>query len=319
MSEFKHPVLFPQTVANILQEMGYRGKVNLEGAIPVVESATNGAAFYVNFFSPSNDDPNQGFEAIQFDTGFRLKPDINFNRLLHRCNWFNNEYRFAKITIGGNKNRFITMRFDLAVLSDDEAFLKNQIGFFIYMIRLFVDEVLETEACKGDGCSELFSDALELLYGFKPDPLEAMELYKKSADLGYAGSQCNLGDQYEKGQFLPKSDDFAIYWYTRSAERGEPTAYVSLATLFAEKAVDRDMLIEATKFALLAVEQLPEGINKKTASDCLTQLEEKLNEEDLVVARCRAHEWSPLYQETRLMSDSPRGAALIESRLQSIH
>ena len=118
---------------------------------------------------------------------------------------------------------------------------------------------------------------------------------------------------------MPKSDEFAVYWYTRAAERGEPTAYLSLATLLSEKSVDREMLIEAAKFAFLAIEKLPEGFNMKTAKDCLSSLKSLLTEDDFALAEARAKSWSPLYQEYRLMSDAPQSQGMIAHEPKTLH
>jgi TPR repeat protein len=157
------------------------------------------------------------------------------------------------------------------------------------------------------------------LFGSNRNPDLAVLLYRKAAEKGYAGSQNNLGDQYESGNNLPKSDEFAVYWYARSAERGEPTAYLSLATLFSQKAVDKEMLIEAAKFAILAIERLPDGLNKKTAKECLASLSSRLEEDDLELAYTLAEGWSPLFQEHRLMSDTPQIREYAEAEYRSLH
>jgi TPR repeat protein len=94
---------------------------------------------------------------------------------------------------------------------------------------------------------------------------EAVRLYWHSAQAGFAGAQNNLGDLYELGKGVPASEGFAIYWYARAAERGEPTAYFSLATILAKGNPDSGQLVEAMKFAILAVEKLPGKKNRQRA------------------------------------------------------
>ena len=64
-------------------------------------------------------------------------------------------------------------------------------------------------------------------WGENPDPEEALRHYQTSADLGFAGAQNNLCDHYERGEVVPQSDVGAVYWYSRAAERGEPTVHLT--------------------------------------------------------------------------------------------
>ncbi len=131
-------------------------------------------------------------------------------------------------------------------------------------------------------------------------------LYRQSAVLGFAGAQNNLGDLYETGQGVPKSDKAAIYWFTRAAERGEPTAYLSLASLLSQDTTDPEILMEALKFAALAYNFLPAGRNKTSAETLSTAIAAKLPQADRQRVLELVTRWVPLYQEERLMSDSPR-------------
>lgn len=319
MSEQQKATLLPEDAATRLQEMGYRGRVIRDGAIVKVESATNGAKFFVNFFSPQDNDPSKGYEEIQFDSGYALPNDVNSARLIQCCNKFNSEYRFAKVAVYGQKYRYVTMKIDFPILSHKPNSFEQCASIFITLLQNFIDEVIQSDACQEDGCTKLHCDAIAALFGSNRNPESAIELYRQAAERGYAGSQNNLGDQYECAENLPKSDEFAIYWYTRAAERGEPTAYLSLATLLSQKAVDREMLIEAAKFAFLAVERLPDGLNKKTGRDCLAALSKRLEEEDFELAHALAQSWMPLFQEHRLMSDTPKSRELELVASHSLH
>ena len=319
MSELWKSTILPEDAAKILQDMGYRGRVIRDGEIVKVESATNGNKFFVNFFSPQDKDPSKGYEEIQFDTGFSLRYDVNSAHLINQCNKFNYEYRFARLSVWGQKYRYVTMKVDYPVLSKDPRCFEQCASIFISLMQSFVEEVIESDAFKEDGCSELYQSALEHMFGSNRNIEAAIHLYRKAAERGFAGSQNNLGDQYEQAKNLPKSNEFAIYWYTRAAERGEPTAYLSLATLLTEKAVDQEMLVEAAKFTLLALERLPEGQNKKTGEDCLAALASRLDEEDFERAKELARSWEPLFQEHRLMGDAPQANEQHAIASQTIH
>ena len=204
MSELRKHTLLPETVASMLQEMGYRGRVLQEPEGTKVESATNGSRFYVNFFSPQDGDPAKGFEEIQFDTGFGLRSGVNTAKLINRCNFFNMEYRFAKVAVWDRGYRHVTLKVDFPVLGNDFLSFERCASLFLYVLQNFIGDILESGACAPDGCSDLHTEAIELLFGPNPDPKSAIELYRKAAEKGYAGSQNNLGDQYEAGTNLPK-------------------------------------------------------------------------------------------------------------------
>ncbi|NBQ53291.1 MAG: hypothetical protein EBU49_06910 [Proteobacteria bacterium] len=129
---------------------------------------------------------------------------------------------------------------------------------------------------------------------------------KHPVKAGYAGAQNNLGDLYETGLGVHKNDKLAVYWYTRSAERGEPTAFLSLASFLAQGSDDAEALVEAAKYAALAFTYLPEGRNKNSASLLIESLSKKLGQADKQRVLELVKLWSPLYQEEHLMGDSPR-------------
>jgi TPR repeat protein len=150
-----------------------------------------------------------------------------------------------------------------------------------------------------------FNQAIRVLADTPGDYEQVHLLYRLSANDGYAGAQNNLGDLYESGDGTAKNDIFAAYWYTRAAERGEPTAYLSLATLLSEKTNNQNVLTEALKFAYLAFENLPEGTNQNTAADTIKKIEAILTQDFKVTAQYLAKNWEPLYQEKLVMSDKP--------------
>lgn len=150
-----------------------------------------------------------------------------------------------------------------------------------------------------------FNMALQIRWGPNPSLSEVVRLYRESAADGYAGAQNNLGDLYEAGEGVKRNEKFAVYLYTRAAERGEPTGYLSLATFLIEGADDDAILIEALKFALLAERYLPEGQNKKTAATAIRHIALRLSADQRRAATELAASWRPLYQERYLMSDTP--------------
>lgn len=144
-------------------------------------------------------------------------------------------------------------------------------------------------------------------HGIQPSISKAIKYYRLSADEGFAGAQNNLGDHYETGIGVEKNDKIAMYLYTRAAERGEPTAYLSLSTFLSESTKDESVLIEALKFAILAVSHLPDGYNKSLAMKTVSKVSSKLSSSAKAYAQDLASDWEPLFQEVYLMSDSSKG------------
>jgi len=319
MSDTLKSSILPETASALLIEMGYRGKITSSGDRPIIESATNGGRFYVNFFERNEIAPETGFCAIQFSTGFNLNSDCNPSELIQLCNAFNRRYRNVKVVIGGNSPKYVELQLDADVYGEAKQWFEYYAEFFLIAARAFFEEICETNEFRGDGCTEIHCNAVQLAHGINRDAKAAIELYRKAAYRGYAGSQNNLGDQYERGEALPKSDLFGVYWYTRAAERGEPTAYLSLSTLLSEQAADREMLIEALKFGLLAIERLPKGYNHQTAQKCVERLFGLLTDEEVATARERISVWKPLFQESRLMSDTPDGNRQLDAPSKSLH
>jgi ATP-dependent protease ClpP protease subunit len=153
---------------------------------------------------------------------------------------------------------------------------------------------------------ELFSMGLKLSVASKPSIEEAAKFYRSSADLGFAGAQNNLGDLYEIGESVIRNQKAAIYWYTRAAERGEPTAYFSLASLLSEGTTDPEILADSMKFATLAFMFLPDGINKDSAGKLASAIGAKLTEGKKADVLESVNRWVPLFQENRLMGDKPK-------------
>jgi hypothetical protein len=152
---------------------------------------------------------------------------------------------------------------------------------------------------------EAFLAGISAIKATPPAKEDAARSYRLSADQGYAGAQNNLGDLYETGLGVPKSVMAAIYWYTRAAERGEPTAYLSLASLLSKDTTDPEILIEALKYAALAYNFLPAGTNKTSAEALSTDITAKLTRVDRQRVLELVTRWAPLYQEERLMGDKP--------------
>ena len=165
---------------------------------------------------------------------------------------------------------------------------------------------------------DLYLQALLKQWGENPDPEEAFRLYQASADLGFAGSQNNLGDHYERGQVVPQSDVGPVFWYTRAAERGEPTAYLGLASVLGNSDAGDDLLVEALKYAVLAKALLPDGGNKDLATVLEGLIAAKLSRSSHEDFTNRLNNWEPLFQEEYLQADNPAFTPIKDEELQAM-
>lgn len=171
---------------------------------------------------------------------------------------------------------------------------------------------------KAEDARALYHRALLKQWGENPDIAESFRLYQKSADLGFAGAQNNLGDHYERGQVVPQSDVGAVFWYTRAAERGEPTAYLGLASVLGKCAVDDALLVEALKYAVLAKALLPDGGNKDLATVLEGLIAAKLSRSSHEDFTNRLKNWEPLFQEEYLQADNPAFSPLEDEDLHAM-
>ena len=58
---------------------------------------------------------------------------------------------------------------------------------------------------------------------------KSMQYYKRAAETGDAYAQCRLANAYVMGHDIEKSAELALFWYTRSAEQGNPFAQYEVA------------------------------------------------------------------------------------------
>lgn len=135
------------------------------------------------------------------------------------------------------------------------------------------------------------------MWGADADPDQALAMYLENARAGYAGSMISLGDYYENGIDSAQSARVAAHFYTRAAERGQPSAYYGLARILAKDAQDEVIILEAAKFAWLACRDLPDGQNRRGAEMLTDQLLDKLSNDGQEIAIKFAEAWLPLTVE----------------------
>lgn len=288
--------------AGHLQTLGFECGIISGEEHRYIEGKVHGLSFRIYFFrqQPLN---SEQYRNYQFEAGIGIGKHVNLNHLALLCNEFNCSYRFLKAIISIGNSDYVGLQMDCETGSEPIDKFQLDTEFFMHGITLFIDDIAKSRLIPDDQTSAMHSSALQELYGASPDPDSAILNYRSAAHEGFAGSQNNLGDLYETGHLVPKSEVYAAYWYSRAAERGEPTAYLSLAMLLS-KSTDPQVRIDAAKFAFLAQSQLREGKNRQAAVQCLNELEQTLSKSDLELAEKLSELWLPLYRERRRLSDT---------------
>lgn len=295
------------TLDEIVSTLGARGlqcEALEQSGGTAVRGTLDGIVFYVRLYKPV-DDAGTAFSSVSIEAGKNIGLSVIPYSLLNICNDLNQQYRFCKFSMGGDKEKYVTVAIDFDVFADPVRELLEKWEWLEKLLPLFASRVLESKALSLGEAEELHNRAIETRWGDAPNDPLAARLYRQAADLGFGGSQNNLGDMYEDGAGVPQSDVVAAYWYTRAAERGEPTAYMSLATLFARTAQDEAMLMEAAMFVVLALQYLSPGTNSSISAACYNDLKARIEPDSLKAAVERASKWLPLFQEETVMSDTP--------------
>jgi len=297
------------SIVEAIQNFGFKAKVNEMDNCFFIESATSGLHFYLYCWpeATGQKDIDGEIYLIRLRGGWYELVDFNETEIDALCNWYNGNQAFTKLYRRNNDSSFdLILEADLFVL-DGMSLSSFENRFHRFVIQLEYTNRCFNQ-CNSINKAEIMhrhNKAVEFMYGVAPDLDAAVSLYRHNSHLGYAGSQNNFGDLFENGSGVPKDDLMAIYWYTRASERGEPTAYLSLAQIL-EKARDNiDSLTIAAKYAILASEKLPEGKNKMVASQLRDVLKEAVDPVVYEFAQALADSFKPIYEEKWTMSDSP--------------
>ncbi len=315
------PFTLPR-IAEVMQELGYRGRVCLEPGFAYVQSAANGDTFIIICFTEgieaiTDREQRVGFIRLQGFWG-RLVDEVE-SELDGLCNWFNATYPFAKLFRQNDKQgSSVTIEAELDLYEGmTVSALQGYISRFIHYFEIARQNLNRCRRLNFAEIAERHNQAIKCIHGAEKNIDEGVRLYRQNAHLGYAGSQNNFGDMFEEGLGVPRDLMFAIYWYARASERGEPTAYLSLAETLCLSKDNIDSLVMAAMYATLAAEQLPEGINRKSAQTILERLRGEMEDDLFRFAEGLAKEYRPLYAERRTLKDTP-GPVLTKTKLSSL-
>ena len=86
--------------------------------------------------------------------------------------------------------------------------------------------LLSASAQNNNTGEQLYQRAMDAVSGSGPsrNDLEAIDYFKRSAELGYIPAQVAVGFFYDTGTLLPGSDSQAAEWYRKAADKGDPLA-----------------------------------------------------------------------------------------------
>lgn len=296
-------------VATWLQELGYRGEVNSDGH-PFVHSAADGHDFYIFGYGDGLPRPDAPCATIRLQMAWGGFDDANVMRLLFALNRFNAGARFSRALalVGIDRELGVGIEIDAVTANGmSRREFHGLLNFFIDNSVVLLNGVRDTNVFDMRHPRALHNEALKCVAEGEPGVERALQLYRQAAAEGYGGSQNNLGELYETGRGVAPNLNAAVHYYTRSAERGQPTAYLGLASVLSMETKDEELLIEAAKFAVLASRELPEGRNREEAQARRLSLEERLCRKSWDRAVELAEHWRPLVVAPGRMQDTPGG------------
>jgi len=299
-------------IAEAIRELGYKAKVHDIEKCFFIESATSGLRLYLYCWPDATEKKSIDDEIylIRFRAGWYELVDFNETEIDALCNWYNANQPYTKLYRRNSETSFdLILEADVYMMDGmSSSAFGNRFEKFVtqleYANRCF-------HQCKFTSKNDILdrhNKAIDAVHGLAPNLDEAVSLYRQNAHIGYAGSQNNFGDLFENGSGVPKDDLMAVYWYTRASERGEPTAYYSLASMLETSRSNVDSLTVAAKYAILASDQLPEGRNKIAAMQIRDNLKEILEPAVYEFAEELAVSFKPIYEEKWTMSDAPGGS-----------
>jgi len=91
--------------------------------------------------------------------------------------------------------------------------------------------------------------------GVPQNSAEAAKWYRKSADLGLASAQTNLGFMYADGRGVPQNRAEAIKWTRMAADQGYAAAQYNLGQMYCDHRGEPQDLVQAYMWFNLAAAQ----------------------------------------------------------------
>lgn len=303
-------------IATAVRELGYRGREYLAEGYSYVESASSGKTFHLFCYDSESNallDSERDAALVRFACNWGVTDEYDESQLQLLCNWFNAETPFSKSYLReGSRGTLVVLEADLYVLDGmSEKAFRQQLSLFIGQLEALDKQLPQCATISKSKLVENHNKAIALLHtdGGVDQVEEAVQLYRYNAHHGFAGSQNNFGDLFEDGSIVPKNLLVAMYWYTRASERGEPTAYYSIASMLASSTENLDALVLAAQYSILAVKELPEGKNKASAMQLRDALKKAMSASSYEYAEALASSFQPIHNEPWKMEDTPGPSA----------
>lgn len=159
------------TADQIVSTLGARGRQceALEHAGgKVIRGAIEGIVYYVRLYKPV-DDTRTAFSSVGLEAGKNLGLSVLPYSLLNICNDLNQQYRFCKFAMGGDKEKYVTVAMDFDVFADPVREFVEKWEWFEKLIPLFASQVIENKALSFGEAEELHNRAIEARWGDAPD------------------------------------------------------------------------------------------------------------------------------------------------------
>lgn len=89
-------------------------------------------------------------------------------------------------------------------------------------------------SAQSSNAEQLYNRAMDSVSGSGPsrNDRDAVDYFRRSAELGYMPAQVALGVFYDTGTLLPGSDSQAAEWYRKAADQGDPLGQWLLGRLY---------------------------------------------------------------------------------------
>jgi len=103
--------------------------------------------------------------------------------------------------------------------------MRRPVGLFLLCIAVACG-FSQAQTTSGLNAPQLFEKGMNALVGSRATQsgFDALEYFRRSADLGYAPAQVVLGYFYDTGTFAPKEPGQALSWYKKAAQQDDPLA-----------------------------------------------------------------------------------------------
>ena len=132
------------------------------------------------------------------------------------------------------------------------------------------------------------------LYYWTRNKTKSIEYLKQAAELGFAGSQNNLGWAYYKSDGVKRSVPDAVFWITKAAEQGETFAYGSLCQMHADGNVFKRDNVQAFKWCNLALWDMSDGKTRDNTVRAIDIIKTRITTQERRTARLLVQDWKPL-------------------------